>query len=502
MTDYWSQFQEVTPQKDYWSQFEVVDRPKEKDYTLGRIATVDKGATFGMGRKLGGVLNAIGAAPVDALLTDKSLKDAFKDRYAEIADEALSAQQEYAQDKPVEATGLEIATSLANPLNRAGIGYISKGATTGAKALRSVGVGGGVGGVANALDTENIEEVPQKALTGLATGSAIGGAFPLVGAGVKGGLKTLKHVLGKTTGAGERAIGDAFKAGVEGDSSFLAKMRSPVEAENLEKKVLANFSKIKEKRGRAYSEDMSRLKQETAGKKLDLKPVIDDVRNIIKQEGGGAGYLVDDETARVLDKTKGVLNNFYKDKNRHNLEGFDNLKKALQNIKTQEGTNAERVKTQIANSVRGQIMKQSPKYKAIEDAYAKDSAIIDDLKSVFSLNRNANSETVLKKIQSTARDNANTDWGYRAQLLKQIDPTGEIQKEISANALHNWTPRGLFGSGAFYGGFYGANPLVTLSSLPRAAGYLSYGTGRASQKVPAFSNILPYLSQFTSTNTD
>lgn len=474
----------------------------EKSYALGRVATIDKGLTYGLGRKVGGVVNAIGAAPVDAIMGGKSLKDAFWNRYHEVVDDAQQAQEQYAKDKPMEALGLELGSALVNPANKVGLGFIAKGANIGSKALRSAAVGSAVGGVAGGLDTENIAEVPEKALQGSIGGGVVGGALPAVGAATKGSLTTLRHILGKTTGAGERAIGDAFKAGVEGDKSFLAKMRAPVDAENLEKKVTDNFGKIKERRSKAYSEDMTRLKQETSDKKLDLKPIIEDVRNIIKQEGGGAGYLVDDETARVLDKTKSTINAFYKDKGRHNLEGFDNLKKALQNIKTQEGTNAERVKTQIANSIRGQIMKQAPKYKAIEDAYAKDSAIIDDLKKVFSLNRNANSETVLKKIQSTARNNANTDWGYRAQLLKQIDPTGEIQKEISANALHEWTPRGLFGSGAFYGGFYGANPLVTISSLPRAAGYLAYGAGKATQKAPDISKISPYIAQMIAQNQD
>ena len=273
-------------------------------------------------------------------------------------------------------------------------------------------------------------------------------------------------------------------------------MRAPIDAENLEKKVEANFKKIKDARSKTYDADMTALKNSVADKPMDINPVINDVKNIIKNEGGGAEYLVDDETSRVLDKTKSVLNQFYKDKGRHNLEGFDNLKKALQNIKTQEGTNAERVKTQIANSVRGQIMKQSPQYKTIENNYAKDSELIDDLKKIFSLNRNANSETILKKIQSTSRNNANTDWSYRAQLLKQIDPTGEIQKEISANALNSWTPRGLFGSGAFYGGIFSANPAVLAASSPRVMGRAAYELGRASKLTPKnIEKLSPYVAQ-------
>lgn len=474
---------------------------EEAQNVLGKVSTFDKGLTFGLGRKVGGIVNAIGAAPVDAIMGGQNLKDAFLNRYREIADTAKQAQEDYARNNPASALGFEIGGALINPANKLGLGYIGKGTNFGAKALRAAGVGGATGGVAGVLDTENLSEVPEKALKGATYGSAVGGALPVLGASAKGGLKGLKHVLGKTTGAGEKAIGDAFEAGVKGDKSFLAKMKAPIDAENLEKRVDANFKKIKEARSKTYDADMTTLKNSVADKKLDINPVINDVKNIINQEGGGAEYLVDDETSRVLDKTKSVLNNFYKDKSRHNLEGFDNLKKALQNIKTQEGTNAERVKTQIANSVRGQIMKQSPKYKTIEDNYAKDSELINDLKKIFSLNRNANSETILKKIQSTARNNANTDWGYRAELLKKIDPSGEIQKEISANALNSWTPRGLFGSGAFYGGIFSANPAVLAASSPRVMGRVAYEVGKASKLSPRnIENMTPYIAQLIGQN--
>lgn len=485
----------------------------QKDYTLGRLATFDKGATFGLGRKAGGLLNAVGAKIADAgyragevvaNIQNKGLKNAFDDmeklpsfwdRYNEVVDPIQQAQQEYAKDKPLEALGVELGGAVVNPLNKVGAGYIGKGATTTAKALRSIGVGSATGGAVAAGDTENLEDLGANIDKGVAFGTVGGAVVPLAGAAVKSGGNALRYILGKTTGAGDVAIADAFMAGKTGKSGFLKKMAENIDAEGLENKVETNFNKIKQARNMAYEDDITRLKLNTMDKKLDLNPVINDVRTIIKNEGGGAGYLVDDDTSRVLSKTKDILNNFYKDKSRHNLEGFDNLKKAVQNINTKEGTNAERVKTQIANSVKGQILKQSPEYKAINDAYARDSELINDLKKVFSLNRNANSETILKKIQSTSRNNANTDYGYRAQLLKKIDPTGEIQDAISANALNAWTPRGLFGSGAFYGGLFQMNPFYLLSSLPRAAGYGAYGLGKVINKVPDITPISPYVAQ-------
>lgn len=487
---------DTAPTESDLNQIFGVQEP-QKDYTLGRVTALDSGATFGFGRKLGGLMNAIGSYPVDRIAQAMGVQNtpSFKDRYNEIVDEAVQAKEEYQQDRPLEALGVELAGALVNPANKVGAGVIGKGANATSKALRSIGVGGATGGVAALGNTENIDDLAGNVASGTGIGTAVGAAIPLAGAAVRGGGNVLKQVLGKTTGAGDVAIADAFRAGQVGDKSFIGKMKGAIDAEGLEKKIQANFDKIKKARNMTYEDDITRLKQATMDKKLDLNPVINDVKTIIKNEGGGAGYLVDDDTARVLSKTKDTLNNFYKDKGRHNLEGFDNLKKALQNINTKEGTNAERVKTQITNSVKGQILKQSPEYKAINDAYSKDTAVIDDLKKVFSLNRNANSETVLKKVQSTARNNANTDWSYRAQLLKRLDPTGEIQQEISANALNTWTPRGLLGGGIAGASLF-TNPAMVAVTSPRAVGYGAYNLGKLSTKLPKdVSRITPYIAQ-------
>lgn len=506
--------------QELWAEYKRRQQPEEKDYTLGRVAAFDSGATFGFGKKTRGLINAVGskiadtgyrAGEVVANIKNKGLKGAFDDmeqlpsfadRYRESVANETQALEEYRQDKPLEAMGVELAGALVNPANKVGAGLIGKGANATSKALRSIGVGGATGGVAALGNTENLDDLAGNVASGTGIGTAVGAAIPLAGAAVRGGGNVLKQVLGKTTGAGDVAIADAFRAGQVGDKSFIGKMKGAIDAEGLEKKIQANFDKIKKARNMTYEDDITRLKQATMDKKLDLNPVINDVKTIIKNEGGGAGYLVDDDTARVLAKTKDTLNNFYKDKGRHNLEGFDNLKKALQNINTKEGTNAERVKTQITNSVKGQILKQSPEYKAINDAYSKDTAVIDDLKKVFSLNRNANSETVLKKVQSTARNNANTDWSYRAQLLKRLDPTGEIQQEISANALSAPLYRGL-GIGSFAAGGAGMHfaglPGVALGALaasPRAVGYGAYGLGKLSTKLPKdVSKITPYIAE-------
>ena len=491
----------LPPEKQaLWAEYKSRQQPQaepEKSYGLGRIATADSGLTFGLGRKAGGLINAIGSYPVDRIAEamGKENTPSFWDRYHEVVDPAVQAKEEYAKDKPVEATALELGSAIANPVNKLGVGFIGKGVGLGSKALRSAGVGAGVGSLAGAGSVENVEEVPQKVVEGAGLGGAVGGAIPLAGAGLKLGGKALKQIVGRTTGAGDVAIADAFNAGKTGNSGFLAKMRENVDAENLEKKIQSNFDKIKKARAMTYEDDITRLKQATYGKKMDIDPVVNDVKTILKEVEGTNPDLVDGEMARVVEKTKKFVKSVAKKPESQDLDGLDRLKRAIQGISTKEGTPADAVKTQLSRSVENQIVRQSPQYRKIMDTYARDSEVIDDLKKVFSLNRNSNSETVLRKLQSTARNNANTDWGYRAQLLKKIDPTGEIQREVSASALNPWTPRGLFGSGAFYGGIFKMNPALVAAASPRIAGYSAYGLGRAVSKVPNIPNISPYVAE-------
>lgn len=481
----------------------------------GAVEAWDSGKYLGFGKKVGGLINAIGAYPVDrvAELLGVENTPSFSDRYNEIVEGAKDMRQEFAQNHPVADTLINFAGLVKGPTSKildssmAKAGDLTQQYGKAIEILSKLGTAGAMGagvnivnGIGDASDVNNYLKSGDwqgDASLGAALNVALPAAKIALPVITKGVGKTAQHVLGKTTGAGDKAIGDAFDAGTKGDKSFITKMRGDINAEGLERKIEENFNKIKQNRSMAYDDEISRLKLQTADKKLDIKPVVEDVRSIIRNEGGGADYLVDKETSRVLSETKDVINKFYKDPSRHNLDGFDNLKKRIANIATKEGSNADRVKTQITNSVKGQILKQSPGYQAIQNNYAKESDLINDLKKVFSLNRNANSETVLKKIQSTARNNANTDWSYRAQLLRSLDPTGEIQKEISANALNSWGYRGqgiaglaAGGAGGYLGGLPGILTAAAASS-PRIVGESAYLTGALSKQIDKLINRLP-----------
>ena len=126
-------------------------------------------------------MNAIGSYPVDRAAEAMGYKNtpSFWDRYHEIVDPTMEAINEYHEDKPVEAAGLELGAGVFNPANKVGVGFIKNGTSFANTALRSGVVGSGIGGVAGAMNAERVEDVVPNAFGGSLSGAAIGGALPL-----------------------------------------------------------------------------------------------------------------------------------------------------------------------------------------------------------------------------------------------------------------------------------------------------------------------------------
>jgi hypothetical protein len=169
--------------------FGISEQPAQtqsKNYALGKLGTIDRGLTFGLGRKAGGLINAIGSYPVNRIAELAGVKNtpSFWDEYHNIVDPTMQAINEFHEDRPVEATALELGAGIFNPANKLGVGYIAKGGSLANKAARAAGVGGSVGGIAGGLNAERAEDVAPNAVGGSVGGAVIGGALPLAAGGI------------------------------------------------------------------------------------------------------------------------------------------------------------------------------------------------------------------------------------------------------------------------------------------------------------------------------
>jgi len=105
-------------------------------------------------------------------------------------------------------------------------------------------------------------------------------------------------------------------------------------------------------------------------------------------------------------------------------------------------------------------------------------------KDFLGLGKNAAAGTTLRKLQSTMRNNVNTNYGNRLEMLKTLDPS--LLPVLAGQALNTVTPRGLQGLGAgsvaAYGGLVDPTLLAALPlQSPRLMGELALKSGQASR---------------------
>lgn len=239
----------------------------KKNYALGRLGTIDRGVTFGLGRKAGGLINAIGSYPVDRIAELAGVKNtpSFMDRYHEIVDPTMQAINEYHNDKPVEAAVLEIGASFANPANKVGVNYIKNGKNILSTAARSGGVGAGIGSVAGALNTEYEKDLFPNVAAGSVGGAAIGGALPVVANRAGALYNSLKRIIapeasvaGKATGLGNIVKDNesvrALSRGIMADDAVAAQVLKEAPSERAR-----------------LNEELTDILNKTTGRKIDIE---------------------------------------------------------------------------------------------------------------------------------------------------------------------------------------------------------------------------------------
>ena len=475
------------------------EQPLNSDFA-GKVATFTRGADFGFGRKLGGLINALGAYPVDRAAQALGVENtpSFTDRYNEIVKQANQAEQEYKENNPLGAAALELGGAVVNPLNKLGFGFIGNGASTLGKVARSGAVGAGTAALSG-LGADGVQGED------LATGAVVGSAIPVAGKALSPIGKALSNISGSLTGAGAESIKRAYDAGKRGSQTFLKNLRGQTSAENVvgtAKEELRNMVEGNQDLYRAATQkafsDTTRIPMQSINKKF---------QQLYDIETLGGHNILKDDTKKVFKNAKELLKEFNANEDLQNAQGLDILKRRIQDIDVKPGTNASRIRKELSDNIKDAIQERNPEYKQAMKRYADNKAEIDELSKTFSLNNKATIDTALRKLQSTMRNNVNTNYGRRFEQLSNLDFHGDLQDAIAGQALNALTARGLgkifTGAGA---GLAMYNPIGAAATLagtsPRVAGETAYMLGkqssnikRALEKMGLNKNLTPYIVQ-------
>jgi hypothetical protein len=133
--------------------------------------------------------------------------------------------------------------------------------------------------------------------------------------------------------------------------------------------------------------------------------------------------------------------------------------------------------------------------------YAQASDNIGEMRRTLSINDRASTDTTLRKLQSTMRNNVNANFGQREALLDNLAHyQPDLPPALAGQSLNSWSPRGLMRGAAGGTAIYGlmSNP-STLAALPltspRLMGEATYGAGRGMQMMQDASNMLGFTPE-------
>lgn len=321
------------------------------------------------------------------------------------------------------------------------------------------------------------------------------------------------NLLGMTTGAGTEAVKQAYRAGAEGGDvgkQFTASMRGQADPMDVLNAAKQNLEQLRIDRSNAYRTSIQTIKGDKTV--LDFTG-IDKALNDEFAKVSFKGKITNQEAANVLQQAKEIVDDWKKldPAEFHTPEGIDALKQSVGQILEglQPRTKSDMVVKGVYNSIKNEINKQAPTYAKTMKAYTDSTEQIREIERALSLGDKASADTAMRKLQSLMRNNANTNYGQRLSLAKQLEEQGgrEIMPSLAGQALSEFTPRGiqratapLGGIGLFSVGGAPAAAVGAAMSSPRVVGESAYKTGQLGRGLLGVQSLIPELDYPTMFN--
>jgi hypothetical protein len=309
------------------------------------------------------------------------------------------------------------------------------------------------------------------------------------------------NVLGATTGTGAEAISQAYKAGKAGGEKgkvFIENLRQEVPVDLVLQDAKDALAQMKANKSADYVANKTGWAADTT--RLDFTPIKQSFNNLVDSLKEQGKWKIGKEEVAKIQEVERVVKDWEKTPSLHTTVGLDALKQRIDAIypDSPKQSQAQRVITGTSGAVKKAITDQASDYATAMKDYETMSATIRDIESALSLGNQKSKDAALRKLQSLTRNNVQTNYGGRLDMLKQLEQTGgeNIMPAVAGQALSSLLPRGLAGQSgaslAAIGGYF--NP-ATLSMLPatspRLVGETAFKLGQTSNYLPSVPKI-PY----------
>ena len=311
--------------------------------------------------------------------------------------------------------------------------------------------------------------------------------------------KGATELAGLTTGVGGEAIKQAVQAGKAGGDTqrlLTGEMRGTSDGADVVSQATGKLKERALERGKEYTTTKAGLKLE------DLPVDISKVRKSFNEFSDSKKFEGMSELSakaqKKLANISKIIDEFEANPKLHNAKGLDMLKRRV-DAEYPSGLNvgdSGLVVSQIRNKIKQQILTEAPEYGKVMKAYEQAIVLEKKIMKELSLGNKTAAGTALRKLQSSMRNNVNTNYGNRLEMLKDLDP--DLLPQLAGQALSSKTPRGLqgltAGSVAAYGIPTALSGLISPAALagiplqsPRLMGEVALKAGQAqriARKVP------------------
>lgn len=186
---------------------------------------------------------------------------------------------------------------------------------------------------------------------------------------------------------------------------------------------------------------------------VEWKNVFGKVNDVIRTLTTSGGTFKGGKPAEaMLGRIEELFNKYHGNAAEHTAEGLDALKQELQGLEVKSASEltagqgqANRLATAAANAVWDEIVRIDPKYAETMAGYHNMAETLRELTQTFGTGGKASVDSALRRLQSVMRNNANTNYGYRGQLLDQLDAAGHgtLRPALAGQAMNSKMPRGL-----------------------------------------------------------
>jgi len=317
-------------------------------------------------------------------------------------------------------------------------------------------------------------------------------------------------VLGLTTGTGGEAYRQAVKAGQTGgdvERLFTGEMRGDSDGLDIVSQATAKLKEQAIKRGEDYTKTKANLKLDQLP--VDIGKVRQSFNEFVDSKKFEGMSELSEKAQKKLNKIEKIIEQFEANPKLHNAKGLDMLKRRV-DAEYPSGLNvgdSGLVVSEIRNKIKKQILTEAPEYGKVMKAYEQAISLEKKIMKELSLGNKTAAGTALRKLQSVMRNNVNTNYGNRLNILKDLDP--DLLPQLAGQALSSKTPRGL--QAATAGTIVAVSPFTNFGALaalpftsPRLMGEAALKAGQAQRilgKVPT-GDILRTQRPISSALTD